>query len=526
MAVHSGVQMLNGVIEVRIHNSPYSYATSITFRSTRAGAGVVLLLPPSPSGLGQYKFLKLGDDALFATSTAFDTSPSGSNLIRIVLAGEWGYLFVNGQLVDTVDLSNWMVAGEVSLIGAGDNGREQRFEGFTMWTSELPVTPTPTPTPTLTPTPTPTSTPTSTPIPTPSLPVVFGPLDAVIELKGYDYVLETMHRSGVHLRDGVIEVQWINNTQFVVKAVFFRLNAQGGYGVLLYPPDNVRASRLGGDGSFVEARSSAMTLRANEVNHLRIVLQGDQAEVYLNGEYVVEFDVSEWPFPGDVALASSIAAGSGGMQWYEGFTIWAESAFEASPTEEPTPEAEASEASTVPQVVEASKAGVVRITTSAGSGSGFVVNAEQGLIFTNAHVALGPGRTHSVHFADGSVRAGRVVQYHARPDMALLRVSVDEAKPLTALPLASSTELGESVVALGYPLNSRELTVTTGVVSAFQVRNDMEVVQTDSALNPGNSGGPLLNLRGEVVGMNTAKREEAEGVGYAVRYDVLASWMK
>ena len=247
--------------------------------------------------------------------------------------------------------------------------------------------------------------------------------------------------------------------------------------------------------------------------------------MYLNGEYVVAFDVSEWTYPGDVALTSAITAGSG-TQRFKDFTIWAEPDPEPSPTEVSTPEASAPAVSTVPQVVEASKAGVVRITTSAGSGSGFVVNAEQGLIFTNAHVTLGPSnKEHYVHFADGSVRVGKVVQYDYQTDMALLRVPLDEASPLTALPLASSAEVGEPVVALGFPLNSRELTVTTGVVSAFQVRNNVEVVQTDSALNPGNSGGPLLNLRGEVVGMNTAKRQEAEGVGYAVRYDVLATWV-
>ena len=278
-------------------------------------------------------------------------------------------------------------------------------------TNTATATPTLTPTPTATPTPT--STPSPTPTPTPSLPVVFGPVAGEIELKDPDYVLETMRRSGVHLRDGVIEVRWINNTsQLILTAALFRIsghNAVGGYGVLLVPPGQVKLMRLfEGGGITAEARSSAMTIQASEVNHLRIVLQGDQAEVYLNGEYVVEFDVSEWPYPGDVAVASSIAAGSGGTQRFEDFTIWAQPGPEASPTKAPTPEASALEASTVPQVVEASKAGVVRITTPAGSGSGFVVNAEQGLIFTSAHVTLGPSdKEHYVHFADGSMRGGQ-----------------------------------------------------------------------------------------------------------------------
>ena len=200
----------------------------------------------------------------------------------------------------------------------------------------------------------------------------------------------------------------------------------------------------------------------------------------------------------------------------------------ATPTATPNPTAtpsipEPTDTMTVPQLVALSEAAVVRITNNRGSGSGFVVNAEKGYVFTNAHVAQGPFESiaHVVHFSDGSTRVGKVVYFSHSHDVAVLKIPVVNIF-LTALPLALSAQLGEQVVALGFPLDSVNMTVTTGVVSAFQVRNRTQVIQTDSALNPGNSGGPLLNTRGEVVGMNTSRVEDAEGVGFAVRYDVLA----
>ena len=88
---------------------------------------------------------------------------------------------------------------------------------------------------------------------------------------------------------------------------------------------------------------------------------------------------------------------------------------------------------------------------------------------------------------------------------------------------------GEDVIALGYPFRytlGDSMTITTGIVSAFRtIPNGVAYIQTDTDINFGNSGGPLLNLQGEVVGMNTSilRDEDAQGINFAIRYDVLAS---
>ena len=96
------------------------------------------------------------------------------------------------------------------------------------------------------------------------------------------------------------------------------------------------------------------------------------------------------------------------------------------------------------------------------------------------------------------------------------------------LQFATEAREGEEVIALGYPFGyelGQSMTITTGIVSAFRTSGGVAYIQTDSDINFGNSGGPLLNLRGEVVGMNTAglRDRDAQGINFAIRYDVLAS---
>ena len=174
----------------------------------------------------------------------------------------------------------------------------------------------------------------------------------------------------------------------------------------------------------------------------------------------------------------------------------------------------------IADVVARSRAGVVLIAGTSGSGSGFIVDPA-GYILTNEHVIDGAGRL-TVVLHNGSRLVPQVVASDEARDIALLKITA--ARPLTALTLAKQVREGDEVVALGYPLDLEDrMTVTRGIVSAFRTIRGVAHVQTDAATNPGNSGGPLLNLSGEVVGMNTSVHRDAQGIGYAIRSDVLSS---
>ena len=169
-------------------------------------------------------------------------------------------------------------------------------------------------------------------------------------------------------------------------------------------------------------------------------------------------------------------------------------------------------------LVAAASPSVVGIEHRRGQGSGLVL-AQDGFVLTNAHVA-GAGGPLRVRLSGARVVRGEVVGADARTDLAVIRAS---AADLPALPLAERRlRVGEVVVSIGNPLGF-ERSVSLGVVSALH-RNLAApggevlegLIQTDAAVNPGNSGGPLLDARGAVVGVTTAMLPWARGIGFAV----------
>ena len=171
---------------------------------------------------------------------------------------------------------------------------------------------------------------------------------------------------------------------------------------------------------------------------------------------------------------------------------------------------------TVEQVVADARSAVVRIETDQGSGSGFVVDST-GFILTPNHIIRNT-RQITVHLDDGSSLPGRIHGRDLIRDLALLSI---EETGLNALELGdlSRVPLASEVLVLGYPLGESDLTVTRGIVSAFKSdkAGNLIWVQTDAAINLGESGGPLVDLRGRVVGMVTAKAVgvSIEGFGFA-----------
>jgi S1-C subfamily serine protease len=162
---------------------------------------------------------------------------------------------------------------------------------------------------------------------------------------------------------------------------------------------------------------------------------------------------------------------------------------------------------------------VVQVVDGRGGGSGVVLTPD-GYVLTNAHV-VERSETPRVGLRDGRVVTGRVVGRDASTDLALIRIECDG---LVAADLGDSDALrvGQLVIAIGNPLGFQH-TVTTGVVSALgrtlngrDGRPIENVIQTDAALNPGNSGGPLVDTRGRVVGINTAVIAAAQGICFAI----------
>ncbi|MFH1129224.1 MAG: trypsin-like peptidase domain-containing protein [Patescibacteria group bacterium] len=174
----------------------------------------------------------------------------------------------------------------------------------------------------------------------------------------------------------------------------------------------------------------------------------------------------------------------------------------------------------IPRIVEKGKE-----LKEVGGGTGFVVS-EDGLIVTNKHVVIDTSAEYTVLTNDGSKFPAKILIRSSEQDVAILKINTTNLQSVR-LGNSDRIEIGQSVIAIGNALGEFRNTVSSGIISGlmrsitagdgggFKEKLD-EVIQTDAAINSGNSGGPLLNLYGEVIGINTAVAINAENIGFAI----------
>jgi len=162
-----------------------------------------------------------------------------------------------------------------------------------------------------------------------------------------------------------------------------------------------------------------------------------------------------------------------------------------------------------------------------GGGTGFIVS-EDGLILTNKHVVLDEEADYTVFTNDGRKFPAKILAIDPLEDLAVLKIEKENNTffPVLKLGNSDSLEIGQAVIAIGNALAEFRNTVSTGVISGLGrkitasggsfIETLEDVIQTDAAINKGNSGGPLLNLKGEVIGINTAMAIDAQSIGFAI----------
>lgn len=173
----------------------------------------------------------------------------------------------------------------------------------------------------------------------------------------------------------------------------------------------------------------------------------------------------------------------------------------------------------------------LELTEKWGIGTGIIL-ATEGYILTNQHLASKVNGSVTITLDDGEEVRGRTIWNEANLDLAIVKIEANPELLPAKLGSATLSQIGEDVVAIGNPLGLEfQKSVTKGVISGLNRTLKVEdntstvvmenLIQTDASINTGNSGGPLINQNGEVIGINTVKITSAEGIGFAVPIDII-----
>jgi hypothetical protein len=275
-------------------------------------------------------------------------------------------------------------------------------------------------------------------------------------------------------------------------------------------------------GRVVDSRGlpSPITIRLADQKYR---IYGDEGVFPLPSSFIKQFSESSGTPSLSIKLGESGNVLPIGMKTVQSL----KSLYSVASSEDPIPPFSLAISQVVPnagfqKIVAASLDKVVGIQSGGGAGTGFVAESS-GLIFTNRHVVKSR-KTVDVSYADGTQTTADVLYRDRDNDLAILRPAQPRVKSPLPLCYASYPQPGEEVFVLGNPRGLAN-TVTRGIVSSVRraegellsvVPEGTTLIQTDAAVNPGNSGGPLLNSNGEVLGIVTFKRSSGEGLNFAL----------